>query len=258
MERTLNRILAAVSGVVLAGAAASSLAARTAHDAAWSYSGKTGPAHWAKLDKSFAACSNGHTQSPIDIPEADARKGDLPALLFNYKPSVLDIVDDENAIEVRYAPGSVVSVAGKRYELQQIRFRHPAEHKIGGKGHDMEAQLVHKSADGKLAVVAVFLDAGKDNKAMRTLVANLPSDKGKEHKADAVTFNAIDLLPGNKGYYTFAGSLTNPPCTEGVTWFVLKTPVQLLADEIARLSRAYADNARPVQPVNGRDITGTI
>ncbi|HKW82090.1 MAG TPA: carbonic anhydrase family protein [Casimicrobiaceae bacterium] len=258
MERTLNRILAAVAGAALAGAASPSLAARGTNDAGWSYSGKTGPTHWAKLDRSFAACGSGQAQSPIDIPDADARKGDLPALLFNYKPSPLDIVDDEHAIEVHYAPGSVVSVAGKRYELQQIRFRHPSEHKIGGKGHDMEAQLVHKSADGKLAVVAVFLDAGKDNKAMKTLAANLPSEKGKERKLDAVGFNALDLLPGDKGYYSFAGSLTTPPCTEGVTWFVLKTPVQLTADEMARLIRATSDNARPVQPVNGRDIKGTI
>lgn len=252
MDRVLKLALAMIGAVAVAPAAG--LAAQGGN---WTYSGATGPAKWAKLEKNFATCAVGQAQSPIDIPDASARKGDLAPLLFNYKPSPLRITDDGHTIQIGYAPGSVVSVAGKRYELVQIHFHHPSEAKIDGKGHEMEAHLVHKAADGKLAVIAVLLDAGKENRALRTAWANLPADKGKERKVDTVNFNALDLLPADKGYYTFAGSLTTPPCSEAVTWYVLKTSVQVSADDIARFAKAYPMNARPVQPINGRDIQAT-
>jgi carbonic anhydrase len=223
----------------------------------WSYSGATGPVKWGTLDKGFAECKLGQHQSPIDIPDARARKGDLPGLLFNYKPSPLAIVDNGHTIQVNYAPGSFVTVDGKRYELLQFHFHKPAEEKISGKGHDMDVHLVHRGPDGKLAVVAVLLDAGKPNALIKTLWDNVPKEKGKEALVATVKINAVELLPSNKGYYTFAGSLTTPPCSEDVTWFVLKTPVTLAADEIARFGRFYPMNARPIQPLNDRDIVGT-
>jgi len=223
----------------------------------WSYGGATGPVKWGTLDKQFVECKLGQHQSPIDIPDARARKGDLPGLLFNYRPSPLAIVDNGHTVQVNYAPGSFVTVAGTRYELVQFHFHKPAEEKISGKGHDMDVHLVHRGPDGKLAVVAVLLDAGKPNPLIRTLWDNVPKEKGKEAVLDAVKINAVELLPPNKGYYTFAGSLTTPPCSEDVTWFVLKTPVTLSADEIARFGRLYPMNARPIQPVNDRDILGT-
>lgn len=223
----------------------------------WSYAGPTGPAKWGSLEKEFALCKLGTTQSPIDIPDADARKGDLPPLLFNYKPSPLRIIDNGRTIQVNYAPGSYVSVAGKQYELVEFHFHKPAEEKISGKGHDMDVQLVHQDKDGKLAIVAVLLDEGKENALIKTLWSNLPQTKAKENVVDTVKINALGLLPENKAYYTYTGSLTTPPCSENVTWFVLKTPVQISGDEIARFARVYPMNARPVQPVNGRDIQGS-
>jgi carbonic anhydrase len=193
----------------------------------------------------------------MDINDADVRKGDLPALLFNYKPSPLRIVDDGHAIQVNYAPDSWVTVNGKRYELVSIVFHKPSEEKINGKGHDMAAHLVHKGADGKLAIIVVLLDQGAENPVIKTLWSYLPTAKGKEYAVDSVTFNALGLLPKQKGYYMYAGSLTVPPCTENVTWYVLKTPMEVSADEIARFGRLYPMNARPAQPRNDRDIVGS-
>jgi carbonic anhydrase len=246
--------LAIVVGAVLSIAAT---AGHSAEGAQWSYTGPTGPAKWGSLDKGFAQCKQGQAQSPIDIPDASARKGDLAPLLFNYKPSPLKIIDNGYTIQVNYAPGSVVTVEGKRYELTQIQFHKPSEEKIDGKGHDMVAHLVHQGPGGKLAVIAILLDTGKEHRLIKTLWDNLPKEKGKENVVDPVKINAVDLLPESKGYYTFAGSLTTPPCSEDVTWFVLKTPVQISADEIARFAKLYPMNARPVQPVNGRDIQAT-
>jgi carbonic anhydrase len=254
MRKLGARGLAVVVGAALSIAA---IARYGADEARWTYGGATGPAKWGSLEKGFAECKLGQNQSPIDIPDASARKGDLASLLFNYKPSPLRIIDNGHTIQVNYTPGSFVSVEGKRYELVQFHFHKPSEEKIDGKGHDMVAHLEHQGPGGKLAVVAVLLDTGNENRLVRTLWDNLPKEKGKENVVDAVKINAVDLLPQNKGYYTFAGSMTTPPCSEDVTWFVLKTPVQVSADEIARFARSYPMNARPVQPVNGRDIQAT-
>jgi carbonic anhydrase len=248
------RSLAVAVGAVLSIAA---ITCHSAEDKHWSYSGATGPAKWGTLEKEFAQCQLGQTQSPIDIPDANARKGDLASLLFAYKPSPLKIVDNGHTIQVDYAPGSFVSIDGKQYELVQFHFHKPSEEKIDGKAHDMVAHLVHRGPGGKLAVIAVLLDTGTENPLIKTLWDNLPKEKGKDNVVDAVKINAVDLLPTNKGYYTYAGSLTTPPCSEDVTWFVLKTPVQVSADEIARFGRAYPMNARPVQPLNDRDIQAT-
>jgi carbonic anhydrase len=254
MRQLGARGLAIVAGAVLSVVA---IACHSAEDPHWSYGGATGPAKWGSLEKGFSQCKLGQFQSPIDISDASARKGDLPSLLFAYKPSPLKIIDNGHTIQVNYSPGSFVTVEGKAYELVQFHFHRPSEEKIDGKAHDMVAHLVHQGPGGKLAVIAVLLDTGRENRLIKTLWDNLPKEKGKENVADAVKINAVDLLPANKGYYTFAGSLTTPPCSEQVTWFVLKTPVQVSADEIARFAKSYPMNARPVQPVNDRDIQAT-
>ena len=253
MDRT-RKSFAIVAMAALAGI---SVSCRAADASRWTYSGATGPAKWAKLEKNFASCAAGKTQSPIDIPDAEARKGDLSPLLFDYRPSPLRIIDDGHTIRVNYAPGSTISVEGKRYELVELDFHKPSEDKVSGKGHDMEAHLVHRGKDGKLAIVAVLLDEGKENALIKTLWSRLPQTKDKEIVDDAVKINALDLLPRDKGYYAFVGSLTKPPCSEGVKWFVLKTPIPISADEIARFAKAYPMNARPVQELNGRDVQAT-
>ena len=168
------------------------------------------------------------------------------------------IVDNGHTIQVNYAPGSYVSIDGKQYELVRFDFHKPSEEKIDGKGHDMEVHMFHQAKDGKLAVIAVFLDSGKENPLIKSLWSNLPQTKDKENVVDSVKINALELLPQDKGYYTYPGSITTPPCTEDVNWYVLKTPVQVSADQIARFGRVYPMNARPVQPLNNRDMMGTL
>ncbi|MGH7184858.1 MAG: carbonic anhydrase [Pseudomonadota bacterium] len=254
MKRGFETFLA---GILAAGLAGMSTPGIGADSGRWTYAGPTGPAKWGSLEKDFVQCTQGKNQSPIDIPDNEARKGDLPPLLFAYKPSPLRIVDNGHTIQVSYAPDSWVTVAGRRYELIEFHFHKPSEEKISGKSHDMVAHLVHRDKEGKLAVVAILLDSGKENALIKTLWSRLPQGKGKEVVDEAVKINALGLLPQNKGYYAFAGSLTTPPCSENVAWYVLKTPVEISADEIARFARLYPMNARPVQPLNGRDIQST-
>ena len=220
----------------------------------WSYGKHGGPSEWGGLDHAFASCQVGKVQSPIDIRAAKA--ADLPAIKFDYKPAPLKLIDNGHTIQVNYPPGSSIDVGGTRYELVQFHFHKPSEEKIDGKAHAMVAHLVHKGADGTLAVVAVLLDKGQDNPVLRAIWSHLPKQKEKEVAASA-TIDAAALLPGDKGYYTFQGSLTTPPCSEGVRWFVLKTPMTVAASELTAFARLYPMNARPTQPLNGRAVEAT-
>ena len=218
----------------------------------WSYSGSLGPDHWGDLKPEFAACKDGHRQSPVDIRSPQA--ADLPAIEFDYKPSPLRIVDNGHTIMITYAAGSFIRVGGKRYELKQFHFHRPSEEKINGRAFDMVVHLVHADAEGNLAVVAVLLNQGSDNPLIHELWSDFPKEKDKEVAYDKVQIDLTQLLPANRGYYTFPGSLTTPPCSENVTWFVLKQPVTISDAEIARFANLYRNDARPTQPLNGRVI----
>ena len=230
-------------------------AAAQAEGEHWTYGGHEGPAKWGSLDPEFATCKLGKTQSPIDIH--GAKHSDLPAIQFAYKPSPLKVIDNGHTIQVNYAPGSSIDVGGTRYELVQFHFHKPSEEKINGQSHAMVAHLVHKGADGKLAVVAVLLDAGGASALIDTIWTHLPKEKEKEVLVENVTIDATELLPAKKGYYTFQGSLTTPPCSEDVRWFVLKTPLKITGNEIAAFGKIYPMNARPTQPLNGRELKET-
>lgn len=221
----------------------------------WTYKGAEGPNDWGKLDPGFAACSTGHTQSPIDL--RDAKKSDLPPLQFDYKTVPLNIIDNGHTIQINYAPGSSLAVGGKTYTLKQFHFHHPSEEHINGQGYDMVAHLVHADAEGHLAVVAVLLKKGQSNSFLDTVWTNIPKEKEKAVDVSGVSLNVADLLPADHGYFTFAGSLTTPPCSEGVTWYVLKSQSSLSANQIAAFAKHYPLNARPIQPSNGREILET-
>jgi len=220
----------------------------------WSYQGSTGPAKWGDLELGFETCRIGKHQSPIDIKESAVRKADLAPLAFDYKPSPLKIIDNGHTIQVNYAPGSSISVRGKLYELVQFHFHKPSEEKINGKASDMVAHLVHRSRTGKFVVVAVLLRQGASNPLIETLWANLPSKKNEERVVENVQIDLNQLLPAAKRYYTFTGSLTTPPCSEDVAWFVLRDPVTLSSRQIAQFGKIYPMNARPVQPLHERVV----
>src|SRR5579862_3095251 len=223
---------------------------KTAH--VWSYDGSHGPSHWGDLNPEFSACKAGHQQSPIDIGQH--QKADLPSIEFDYKRSPLHIIDNGHTVMINYAPGSFIRVGGKQYELKQFHFHRPSEEKINGKTFEMEVHLVHADTDGKLAVVAILLNKGSDNALVHELWNDLPKEKEEEEAPEQVQIDLTQLLPANLGYYTFPGSLTTPPCSENVTWFVLKQPVTITGTEIARFSSLYHNNARPVQPLDGRMV----
>jgi carbonic anhydrase len=221
----------------------------------WDYGDAHGPGHWGELKPEFAACKNGHHQSPIDI--RNPQKADLPPILFDYNPSPLDIIDNGHTIMINYAAGSSISVGGKKYALKQFHFHRPSEEKIKGKGYDMTLHLVHADQDGNLAVVAVLLESGENNPLIHELWSHIPSEKDKDEVFKNIQINLGTLLPANRGYYTFSGSLTTPPCSEDVTWYVLKHPVTVSAAEIEQFSKLYRNDARPTQPLYDRVVLET-
>ncbi len=217
----------------------------------WSYDGEGAPGNWHKLDPKNAACASGSRQSPIDI--RDGIRVDLEPIKFDYAPSQFRIIDNGHTIQVSVAGGSL-AVGGKTYELVQFHFHRPSEETVNGNRFDMVAHLVHKSDDGKLAVVAVLLERGADNPTIQTLWNHLPLEKNMTVTSTTASIDLNTFLPARRDYYTYMGSLTTPPCSEGVLWLVLKQPVSLSAEQYGIFGRLYRNNARPIQPGSDRLI----
>jgi carbonic anhydrase len=232
----------------------------------WDYGAEHGPAAWGTLDTQYATCASGRAQSPIDIVNATPN-AQLPALTGRLKPATLhivhhvhraDVVNTGHSIQVNYADADTITVGSDVYALQQYHFHSPSEHQIAGASFPMEMHLVHKSADGRLAVVGVLIREGRHNAAFDPVWSGLPATKGAEVVHDSVTVDVDDLLPAVRTTYRYDGSLTTPPCSEGVQWFVLTTPIELSPEQIAAFRQALARNSRPVQPLNGRVIAQDV
>ncbi|MEP6876905.1 MAG: carbonic anhydrase family protein [Burkholderiales bacterium] len=232
-------------------AAAAAPDAPDAHAAHWDYAGSGGPETWGQMKPEFAKCSSGTRQSPIDI--RDGIKVNLDAVQFDYKASGFRVVDNGHTVQVNVGPGNAIEVMGRRYDLVQFHFHRPSEERIDGRQFDMVVHLVHKDIDGRLAVVAVLLDRGSAQPIVQNVWNNLPLEKGDEVAARG-TINLNELLPAERSYFTYMGSLTTPPCSEGVLWMVMKQPVQVSADQIGIFARLYPMNARPIQSASGRLI----
>lgn len=221
------------------------------HPPEWSYAGETGPDHWAELDPAFAACQRGHAQSPIDIREASP--GRHMPIGFTYAPGATTIANNGHTVELDVRDGGGARVDAVAYQLSNIHFHAPSEERFGGKVYPMAAHLVHRDSAGNLAVVAVMFEEGQENAALADVFAAMPARPGKTatlpHTLDASAF-----LPPDHAFYAFVGSLTTPPCSEGVQWRVLKQPVQISAAQLAAFRQLYPMNARPVQPLHDRTI----
>ena len=255
----------APSAAVAAPAASpvsSTPAAAPAPDAPeWHYEGAEGPANWSKLSPKFAACGEGQYQSPIDIakPTGDAtgaRRTNFPpaAIHFVHGEHVADGINNGHTIQINYHDADTLTLGGVTYRLDQFHFHSPSEHTVDGKSFPMEMHLVHKSADGKLAVVGVFITEGAHNKSFDPLWANLPAQKGVETHYQSIDVDTDSLLPTTRTSYRYDGSLTTPTCSEGVSWLVMRTPIELSSEQIAAFARIIKDNNRPVQKLNGRTI----
>lgn len=216
----------------------------------WAYEGPGAPENWATIDDANALCGTGRRQSPIDI--GDGIRVDLEPIKFDYKPTLFRIEDNGHTIQVTPSEGNTIKVMGRTYELKQFHFHRPSEEKVNGKRFDMVVHLVHKDDEGNIAVVAVLLEKGEtEQSVIQTLWNNMPLEQGQSLKpATAIDLNR--LLPENRTYYTYMGSLTTPPCTEGVLWMVFKQPLVVTPDQVSIFSRLYRNNARPIQPGFGR------
>lgn len=219
----------------------------------WGYAGEGAPQYWGTLKPEFALCSSGMSQSPIDFVKT--YKTDLDKIEFSYKDTPLKIVNNGHSIQVNCEPGSTVMVDGETYELVQFHFHAPSEHTVKGQFYDMEMHLVHKNRNNELAVVGVFLKKGVTNKLIQVLWDNIPAEINKENMVSGISINASGLLPKIRSYYHYYGSLTTPPCTEGVNWSVLKTPIEVSQDQVEKFMTVMGvDNNRPVLPVNKRFV----
>jgi len=220
----------------------------------WGYEGDTGPAKWGSLSKEFSVCDTGRLQSPFDI-KANFETS-LPALSFNYSAAPLDVTRGAHGVTVAIPAGQTMTVGDDVYDLLQYHFHTPSEYHINGKSFPMSLHLVHKrKSDGALGVLGVMIEAGAANAAIEKIWSKLPAKAGNVASAD-VSINPADLLPDTHSYMRFSGSLTTPPCSEGVNWHMLEKPITMSAKQIGAFRAIAKMNARPLQPANNRLVVG--
>ena len=223
------------------------------HPAEWSYRGANGPEHWGDLSKDYHLAKDGKQQSPINLvsPILEA----TPKLSFDYKPAKINVVYNGHTVEEMEEDGCV-SIRGHKFLLKQFHFHAPSEHTVDGKHFAMEMHLVHKDEAGRIAVVGVLIKQGKRNSAFESLWGYLPTKVNKTVKNE-MQVNAQEMLPRSHGYYHYLGSLTTPPCTQNVQWYVLEEPIELSKEQIAKFTSIINHNNRPIQPLNERKIVKT-
>lgn len=227
--------------------------AAAGHAAHWAYGGAGGPEAWAHLSPEFATCGSGLRQSPIDI--RGGVRVDLEPVRFDYRPSSFNVLDNGHTVQVNVGAGNSIEVMGRRYELQQFHFHRPSEERIDGRQFDMVVHLVHRDVEGRLAVVAVLLERGSAQPLVQAVWNHLPLERGEADAVAVTTPLDLDqLLPRDRRYYTYMGSLTTPPCSEGVLWMVMAQPVPVSEAQIDVFARLYPMNARPIQSASGRLI----
>lgn len=229
-------------------------ATRKKDEVHWSYAGESGPEKWGSLSPEFTLCKQGLAQSPIDIDVVHTASVDLAPIQFDYQPTAVNVVNNGHTVQENYGQGSAIIINDVRYNLLQFHFHDPSEHTLNGKRTAMELHLVHRSDEGELAVVGVLIEEGQANPAFTPIWNNLPTFAGDERHVAGTTINARDLLPTEQSYYHYVGSLTTPPCTEHVQWFVMTEPITASAGQIAVFSSIIKGNNRPVQALNARAV----
>lgn len=202
----------------------------------------------------FGTCASGKRQSPIHIEDTTSLQGPAEALQINYQASGGTVVNNGHTIQVDVVGENTLTVRGATYKLVQFHAHHPAEERVNNKSFSMVMHLVHRSAEGKLAVIAVLMDPGPANLLIQKVWTHMPLDVQDKVRMPSDLINLNDLLPVDRRYYQFMGSLTTPPCTEGVLWMVLKQPVTLSREQLRVFAQLFPNNARPVQPLQGRIV----
>lgn len=238
----------------------------------WDYQGDAGPVHWGDLNPAFAICSSGRAQSPINITKRIVKTP--PTLSLSYEPAPLRLVDDGlttltlgaeqtviadgHGIQLNFPAETTkeaIMLDDHLFRLVQLHVHSPSEHQLHGQTYPMEIHLVHQGNNGTVVVIGVFVQTGAANPALKKIIDNMPADQGVEHLIEGEQVNPRSLLPPTGGYYSYPGSLTTPPCTEGVQWVVIMNPLTASSSQIAKLRQSVdGDNARPVQPQYKRTI----
>jgi carbonic anhydrase len=252
MKKTLSTLLVLsilASGAAFAGDHGNDNKEHTVH---WGYTGEAGPANWGKLKAEFALCGSGKNQSPVNIIESV--EAELEAIQISYQASPLQVLNNGHTIQVNYAPGNKITMDNTEFELLQFHFHSPSENLFHGENFPMEGHYVHKDQDGNLAVIGIMFKEGTSNPVIDLIWNNLPQEVNKVNLVDDIWFDGTDLLPGSRDYYRFNGSLTTPPCSEGVRWLVMKEPVEISRAQVDRFLSLIGENARPVQGLHARKI----
>lgn len=238
--------VSAVIGVILLGGVAQAIAAP------WSYQGDTGPAHWGELTQDFFRCKQGSQQSPINIVTQNVEHANTSKILPAYQPSFAQVTNNGHTIQVNLADAGGIVAPDGRYKLLQFHFHTPSEETLDGQAFPLDMHLVHQDTTGELEVLTLLIKEGKPNTALQTMFARLPSKPGESYLVAG--FNPSHLFPPSLAHFSFEGSLTTPPCSEGVTWRVLQTPIEMSGQQIKAFHQQFKMNARPVQDLNGRKV----
>ncbi len=234
--------------------AAEAVGAHGSGEVHWTYEGDTGPQTWGQLKPDFNLCAIGRRQSPINIEESATLRGPAEPIQFDYTPSSASVVNNGHTIQVDMVGDNTIKVRGSSYKLLQFHFHHPSEERVNQRGFAMVAHLVHRNTEGQLAVVAVLLEPGAANPMINKVWTYMPLDAGDRVRMPTGVLEMAELLPKDQRYYQFMGSLTTPPCSEGVLWMVLKQPVTVSREQLRLFAQLFPNNARPVQQANGRAV----
>ncbi len=233
------------------------------HVVHWGYEANDGPDAWGSMDPAWLLCADGREQSPIDL--ANATKFELRRVEIDTpsgqevevlnQEGVIGALDNGHTIQINSKTGETMTVGDKTYALVQFHFHAPSEHTVGGEHYPMEMHLVHQAEDGALAVAGVFVEEGAENPGIAPLWAQLPEGRGTEATVRVPAEFADRIFSGDAtGVYQYSGSLTTPPCSEGVQWYIRRTPTQFSKDQIATFTAVYDHNNRPVQALNERSL----
>jgi carbonic anhydrase len=243
-------------GTAISHAISDPVLAAESNNIHWGYIGGDDPQHWGEISPDFQLCQMGHQQSPINLGEIAATEAE--ALKIDYHPTPLKILNNGHTIQVNYQPGSSITFKGETFELLQFHFHHPSEHRINGEATDLEIHFVHRSDQGKLAVVGVLAQIGSLNASLEPIWQVLPKEITPETTISNMMVNGNSILPGDRHFYEYSGSLTTPPCSEGVLWLVMAKAIQLSPTQLDQFAKIFSLNARPTQPLDGRQILRSI
>ncbi len=242
----MQSVFALASAVTLAWGAAAG------HAPHWGYDGPDGPGHWGAISPDFATCGTGKAQSPIDIGAFDAHGA--TTISTDYHAGPLTLLNNGHTVQANFAPGSKLTSGGHDFTLIQVHFHTPSEHIVSGKHYPLVAHFVHADSHGALAVLGVFFEEGAANPELAKLVAAAPAHPETAHAVDGATLDPNGLVPTSHSVYRYSGSLTTPPCTEGVNWHVAMEHMTASGEQIAALHAIMGNNARPVQALNDRHL----